>query len=77
MIPAPPAHRSTRSARRVGAAAMIAVLTLGACTSDPGARRVAEDIIEAEFEAEAISESEKDCMFEVLEDDYSESDFGL
>lgn len=54
--------------------ALVGLLALTACTSDPGPRRVAEDIIEAEFEQGAITEDEKDCMFDVIEDDYTEND---
>ena len=70
-------HDATRSAapwRRRTAIALVSVFGLAACTSDPGARRVAEDIIEAEFERGTISEAEKDCMFDVLEEDYTEGD---
>ena len=35
---------------------------------------MAEDIIEGEFEEGNITEAEHDCMFAVLEDDYSEDD---
>ncbi|MFK8026207.1 MAG: hypothetical protein AB8G26_19790 [Ilumatobacter sp.] len=68
------APRSARSRTRlVSAAAAVALLALTACTSDPGAKRVAEDIVEGEFEQGSISESERDCMLEVL-DPYSQDE---
>ncbi len=71
MTHALPAHDRKRSGRRIGAVAVIAVLTLGACTSDPGARRVAQDIIRAETpEGSAVQE----CMLKVLKDDFTDSD---
>ena len=67
----PDAHADRkRSGRRIGAVAMIAVLTLGACTSDPGARRVAQDVIRAETEDDTSSDR-RDCMLKVLEDDFT------
>jgi len=62
-----------RSGRRIGAVAVIAVLALGACTSDPGARRVAQDIIKAETEDDPNSDR-RDCMLKVLEEDFTDSD---
>lgn len=62
---------SSSRRRRSLAAALVGVLALTACTSDPGPRRVAEDIIEAEFEEGSITEAEHDCMFSVLRADYS------
>lgn len=62
-----------RSGRRIGAVAVIAILTLGACTSDPGARRVAQDIIKAETEDDPSSDR-RDCMLKVLEDDFTDED---
>lgn len=69
----PAAHSDTyrkRSGRRIGAAAVIGILVLGACTSDPGARRVAQDIIKAE--AEANPELDEECMLGVLENDFTD-----
>jgi hypothetical protein len=60
--------------RRTVAAALVGLLALTACTSDPGPRRVAEDIIEGEYEEGNITEAEHDCMFAVLKDDYSEDE---
>lgn len=60
--------------RRLATAALVGLLALTACTSDPGPTRVAKDIVEAEFEKGEITEVEKDCMFDVLADDYDESD---
>ena len=56
------------------AAALVGVLALTACTSDPGPRRVAEDIIEGEYEEGNITEAEHDCMLEVLDSGYSAND---
>ncbi len=66
MIHVLPAHDQKRSGRRIGAVAVIAVLTLAACTSDPGPRRVAQDIIKAE--ALANPELDEECMLGVLDD---------
>ncbi|MGB3736830.1 MAG: hypothetical protein WA964_17865 [Ilumatobacter sp.] len=60
-----------RSGRRFAAVAVFAVLALGACTSDPGVRRVAQDIIKAE--AEANPELDEECMLGAL-DDFTDSD---
>ena len=70
-------HATPRSdrehpARRLGAVAVLAVLALGACTSDPSAHRVVEDIIRAETEDDASSDR-RDCMLEALED-FSDDD---
>ncbi len=66
MISAPDSRSRQRSARRVGAVALLAVLTLGACTSDPGPRRVAQDIIKAE--ALENPELNEECMLEALKE---------
>jgi hypothetical protein len=70
MIHVLPAHDQKRSGRRIGAVAVIAVFTLAACTSDPGPRRVAQDIIKAE--ALANPELDEECMLGVLEDDFTD-----
>lgn len=45
---------------------VVALLALAACTSDPGAQRVAEDIIRAEsLENPRLDE---ECMLDALED---------
>jgi hypothetical protein len=60
--------------RRVGrsrlgvAAAVVGLLALGACTSDPGPKRVAQDIIKAE--SLANPDLDEECLLERL-DDYS------
>jgi len=48
--PVPPVveERSAGRSRRGIAAAVVGLLVLGACTSDPGPKRVAQDIIKAE-----------------------------
>lgn len=60
----PSARRSP--GRRVVGAALCAVIVLGACTSDPGPRRVAQDIINAE--AENNPDLDRECMLDVLEE---------
>lgn len=55
-----------RPGRRVAAVAVIALFGLGACTSDPGARRVAQDIIKAE--AENNPALDEQCMLDALDD---------
>ena len=64
---------SKRPVRRVLALLAVAVVGLSACNSDPGRKRVAEDIIETAFERGELSEDERDCMFERVEA-YSESE---
>jgi uncharacterized lipoprotein len=60
-----------RRARAIASVAVVAVLGLSACTSDPGPKRVAEDIIKRE----AILNPELDeaCLLAEL-DRYSSSD---
>ena len=53
--------------------ALAALLGLTACSSDPSARRVAQDLIETAFEEGDLSESERDCMLERL-DAYSDGE---
>ncbi len=54
---------------RLGVAvAVIGLLALGACTSDPGPKRVAQDIIKAE--SLANPDLDEECLLERL-DDYS------
>lgn len=61
----------SRRGRRLAAASVVALLALGACTSDPGARRVAEDIIRAETEDDPNSDR-RDCMLDVLDEDFTD-----
>ena len=59
----PGRHRPlTRVALAVGGVAVL----VSACSSDPSAKRVAEDLIETE----ATTEAEKQCMLDIL-DGYS------
>lgn len=51
-------------ARRYSALAALAVLGLGACTSQPSTRTVAEEIIET---LEGVPQDVKDCLAERLE----------
>ncbi len=62
---APASRRRPPSARRIGAVAVLAALALGACSSDPGPKRVAQDIIKAE--ALANPELNEECMLEALD----------
>ncbi len=71
MIQTVPTHGPKRSGRRFGVAALVAVVALGACTSDPGPRRVAQDIIKAE--AVNNPELNEQCMLDALEG-FSDSD---
>ncbi len=64
-------RRGRRHVRRGIAAGIVGLLTLTACTSDPGPRRVAQDIINAE--AETNPDLDKDCLLARL-DDYSNSE---
>lgn len=58
------AKSAPRRGRRSAAAGVVALLALAACTSDPGPRRVAEDIIEAQaIENPALDEK---CMLDAL-----------
>lgn len=52
---------------------VIALLGLASCTSDPGANRVARDIVEAQAiaAAEAGEDFPEECMLEVLSNDFS------
>jgi len=58
---------SRRPVRRVLAVLAVAVVGLSACNSDPGRKRVAEDIIETAFEQGDLTEDERDCMFDRVE----------
>jgi len=62
---------SARSSRRTAAVALVAVLGLAACTSDPSPKRVAEDLVRTE----ASSPEEEECMLDVI-DDYDD-EFGI
>lgn len=60
-------HRS----RRAIAAAVVGLLALSACTSDPGPRRVATDIIEAE--AENNPDLDVECLTDAV-DEFSDDE---
>lgn len=62
--------RPTATRRRTILAASAAVLLLGltACSTDPGARRVAEDIVKTAVFDGDLTQAEGDCMIEKLED---------
>ena len=65
----------TRSRRPIATALAVGIVALGglsACASDPGARRVAEDLVKTLAQDEPDIEA---CMLEVI-DDY-DSEFGL
>jgi len=59
-------HGRRHPGRRAAGAALAAVVVLGACTSDPGPRRVAQDIINAE--AENNPDLDRECMLDALEE---------
>lgn len=65
-ISALPVGERKRPRGRVAGVALVAVVALGACTSDPGPRRVAQDIINAE--AENNPDIDRDCMLDALEE---------
>ena len=71
MISALSSRNGRRSVRRVVAVALLGVLALGACTSDPGPRRVAQDIIKAE--ALENPELDAECMLKAL-DQFTDAD---
>lgn len=45
---------------------------LSACNSDPGRKRVAEDIIDTAYDQGDLTKEQRDCMFDRVEQ-YSES----
>ena len=47
---------------------------LSACNSDPGSRRVAEDIVDTALVQGAITQEVRDCLFDKLET-YSDADY--
>ena len=62
--PGAPARRRAPGARVSAVAAVAGLLALTACTSDPGPKRVAQDIIEAE--SIANPDLDEDCLIEQL-----------
>jgi hypothetical protein len=64
-------ERSLGRSRRGIAAAVVGLLALGACTSDPGPKRVAQDIIKAE--SLANPELNEECLLDEL-DNYSNAE---
>lgn len=62
-----------RQVRRALVVALVGVLGLAACTSDPSARRVAEDIIKTGFIEGDLTEVQRDCMLDRL-DAYSDDE---
>ncbi|WP_394932791.1 hypothetical protein [uncultured Ilumatobacter sp.] len=69
-----PRHTATTRRLRVAGVAVVAVLGLSACNSDPGNRRVAEDIVDTAFVQGQITQEVRDCLFDKLET-YSDSDY--
>jgi len=63
--------RTRRRAVRGVAAAVVGLLALSACTSDPGPKRVAEDIIKAE--SFINPDLDEECLLDEL-DNYSNDD---
>ena len=62
---------SARTSHRTFALAVVAVLGLAACNSDPSPKRVAEDLVQTE----ASTPEEEECMLDVI-DDYDD-EFGI
>lgn len=56
--------RFARVALAIGSVALVA----SACSSEPGAKRVAEDLINTLAE----TDEERDCMFDIVDEGYSE-----
>jgi hypothetical protein len=54
----------------------VAVVGLSACNSDPGSKRVAEDIIQTAINQGDLTEAQGDCMFERVEQ-YSQDELDL
>ncbi len=63
--------RRPRAGRRIAAAVAVGAVLFTACASDPGPKRVAQDIIEAE--AFRNPDLDKDCLLREL-DRYSDDD---
>lgn len=64
-------QRSPRRARRSIAAAVVGLLALSACTSDPGPKRVVQDIVEAE--AVRNENLNEECMLDAI-DEFSDEE---
>jgi len=60
-------------ARRLIAVLAVAVVGLTACNSDPGRKRVVEDIIQTAVSRDELTPEQGDCMFEKVEG-YSEDE---
>jgi hypothetical protein len=69
-----PRHTATTRRLRVVGVAVVAVLGLSACNSDPGNRRVAEDIVDTALIEGLITQRVRDCLFDKLEA-YSDADY--
>ncbi|WP_395155868.1 hypothetical protein [Ilumatobacter sp.] len=69
-----PRHIATTRRLRVTGVAVVAVLGLSACNSDPGNRRVAEDIVDTALIQGDITQEVHDCLFDKL-DIYSDEDY--
>jgi predicted secreted protein len=61
-----PAPRFCRIALALGSVAIV----VSACSSEPSAKRVAEDLINTL----AATDEERDCMFEIVDEGYSEGE---
>jgi hypothetical protein len=62
-----------RPVRRALAVLAVAVVGLSACNSDPGVKRVAEDIILTAVDQGDLTEAQGECMFERV-DSYSDDE---
>ena len=69
-----PRHTATTRRLRVAGVAVVAVLGLSACDSDPGSKRVAEDIVDTALIQGEITQEVHDCLFDKLET-YSDEDY--
>ena len=63
---------SRRPLVKTAAVALVAVIGLAACTSDPSARRVAEDLVRTETQDEPVVQ---ECMLQVIDD--FDTEYGL
>ena len=59
-------ERPARRVRATAAAGIVGLFALSACTSDPGPRRVAEDIIKTEVLAN--DNLNEECLLDALDD---------